>query len=131
MVYRFLWLRSFHEPVSVRLRADATGGATAILHIADGAGGYRPGRLRTNRQRTVATKDVSALLALLDEAGYWTLPIKEDPSSSAAGFDGAQWIIEGRKGNAYHVVDRWSPGDGPFREAALLLLRLAGYRTAE
>jgi hypothetical protein len=42
------------------------------------------------------------------------------------GEDGANWVLEGRRGNAYHVVHRWSADDGPFREACLTLLRVAG-----
>lgn len=30
-------------------------------------------------------------------------------------------FMEGARGGQYHVVDRWSPDDGPFRKAALFL----------
>ena len=39
--------------------------------------------------------------------------------------DGALWTIEGATAGRYHVVDRHSPARGPFRDAALLLLKFA------
>jgi hypothetical protein len=46
--------------------------------------------------------------------------------------DGAQWILEGTKGNDYHVVNRQSPDDnfhrnaGKYRELCLHILKLSG-----
>jgi hypothetical protein len=34
--------------------------------------------------------------------------------------------VEGRKGSEYHVVDRWSPKNGAYRDLCLTLLKLAG-----
>ena len=51
---------------------------------------------------------------------YWTMPTVEENS---VGVDGAQWIVEGVRNGKYHLVDRWSPDTGAFREAALLLLQ--------
>jgi hypothetical protein len=48
------------------------------------------------------------------------------PSRRDLGLDGAQWVIEGRRVDAYHVVDRWSPRGGPYRDAGLAFLQLAG-----
>ena len=55
---------------------------------------------------------------------FWrmpTLPLKGPP-----GLDGAQWIVEGRRGGDYHVVDRWTPREGVYRDAGLAFLKLAG-----
>jgi hypothetical protein len=56
---------------------------------------------------------------LLDMAEFWTAPTEEE--NGTVGCDGAQWIMEGAKGGQYHVVDRWSPDEGPYRKAALFL----------
>lgn len=130
-IYRFVWLRSFDEPVSVRLQVDATGRGTATLHVADGAGGYRPGVTVKARQRTVTPRDVRAFLDLLQKADYWTQPSREPPTPGIVHVDGAQWIIEANKAGRYHIVERWSPSDGPFRDAAALLLRIVGYKPAK
>lgn len=41
------------------------------------------------------------------------------------GNDGAEWILEGVNGGRYHVVDRWTPGAGAYREACLYLLKIS------
>jgi hypothetical protein len=40
----------------------------------------------------------------LDKLNFWADPIK-DPNGSG-GTDGANWIIEGRKDNKYHFIER-------------------------
>ena len=40
--------------------------------------------------------------------------------------DGAPWILEGRRGSAYHLVYRTSPSDGEFKAASQILLELGG-----
>src|ERR1022692_1355040 len=49
--YRFLWLRTFHHPVAIRvvLRPDGTGVLTT--KVASGAGGYSPGVLKEENSR--------------------------------------------------------------------------------
>jgi hypothetical protein len=45
------------------------------------------------------------------------------------GADGAQWLLEARRGSEYHAVDRWSPHADPyipFRKACEWLLKRSG-----
>jgi hypothetical protein len=58
-------------------------------------------------------------LELLNKAQFWTAPTEQE--ADGVGCDGAQWIMEGVKTSQYHVVDRWSPKEGPYRKAALFL----------
>jgi hypothetical protein len=44
-IYRFLWLRSFHHPIAVRLSVRKDGSALLISKETDGKGGYKPGKL--------------------------------------------------------------------------------------
>src|SRR5262245_51972945 len=46
--YRFLWLRSFHHPVAIRLDINADGTARLTTKMTSGAGGYAPGKLIQN-----------------------------------------------------------------------------------
>lgn len=118
--YRFLWLRSFHHPVAVHIwRSDDK----QFLNVKelDGAGGYEPGKLITNRTQSLAKSDWEGFIRLLEQNCFWNLPAEND----ARGHDGAQWILEGRRTDRYHVVDRWSPDRGTFREACLFLLKLS------
>lgn len=106
-VYRFLWLRSFHHPVSVRviINSDLTG--TLVLKIASGAGGYAPGDLVRNESVPVGKHGTSLLFARVLQARLWELPTRGHPG----GNDGANWIVEAVADGKYQIVDRWSPGE--------------------
>jgi hypothetical protein len=105
-IYRFLWLRTFHHPVAVRIELSAKS-ATVFVKEADGAGGYKPGKLIRNSQVILSERQSMQLVRALQDAGFWKEPTIEE--SQTVGSDGARWIFEGVKERNYHVVDRWSP----------------------
>lgn len=119
--YRFLWLRAFHHPVSVRVWS-ACGGRFVTLKEMSGAGGYEPGRLLVNRTRQLSQDEWDEFTRLLERTCYWELPT----SDGRLGYDGARWILEGVRAGRYHVVDRWTPQGGSYREACLYALKLSG-----
>jgi hypothetical protein len=43
--YRFTWLRTFHHPLVARFVLDGSGAGTLYVKMADGAGGYQPGKV--------------------------------------------------------------------------------------
>ena len=122
-IYRFTWLRTFHSPYAFRLEVRADGTGSLVAKSASGAGGYDPGRLVLNKTLALDAKQVRQFTAALGKLGFWNHPT-QDPGPP--GFDGARWVLEGVKGGRYHVVDRWSPDDGPFRKLMLDLVALAG-----
>lgn len=117
--YRFLWLRSFNHPVAIRLDPKPDGTSVLTTKVADGAGGFRPGTLSENSSRLLTREQTQAFLSRVDKLGFWKAP---NPVNDQRGTDGSQWIIEGVKGGQYHVVDRWTPGEGVVRELGLMLV---------
>jgi hypothetical protein len=116
--YRFLWLRSFHHPVAIRFDIRTDGIGVLTTKVASGAGGFKPGHLIENVSRPLTRAQTQAFLARLTKVGFWSLP---NPVDDQSGLDGSDWIIEGVKEGNYHVVDRWSPKEGPVRELGLYL----------
>ena len=116
--YRFLWLRSFHHPVAVRVDLQADGTWMLITKVASGAGGYSPGTLTTNTSRQLTAQEAQNLRSKVDNDGFWDAP---NPVSDQTGTDGSQWIIEGVRAGRYHVVDRWMPKNGPARNLGQFL----------
>ncbi|HVJ13989.1 MAG TPA: hypothetical protein VM686_01050 [Polyangiaceae bacterium] len=110
--YRFLWLRSFHPQIAVRVEAMAAGARLTAFEQEYGGN-------RTNR--TLSTDEWNLLQEALDRADFWTT----DPWVRRGGPDGAQWVFEGRLDSRYQVVDRWTPHSGPIRELGLLFIRLS------
>jgi hypothetical protein len=117
--YRFTWLRTFHNPVAVRVwRTAETYELQAI--VLNGAGGYDPGEVSQQINRRLTAAEWTRVKHVLDEIGFWGLSTSND----VMGFDGAQWIIEGRD-RRYHVVERWG-GNERVQDAGLIFLDLAG-----
>lgn len=122
--YRFLWLRTFNRPIAVRVSfSDSADSAVVTVKVLSGAGGYEPGRLVVADTRSLDPTKAEQLRRILDQVDFWSLPTSEE--NDLLGVDGAQWIVEGLRDGQYHVVDRWSPDDGPVRRLGLSFLELA------
>jgi len=140
--YRFLWLRTFHEPIAIRLTVQKDGSGTLHGIVLDGKGGYDPGVIKDSTNVEVRAKDVSKFLQRLLDCDFWDR--SNDGSKLGAwhrnpedntwlrayrgGYDGAQWIIEAVSSNRYNVFERWSPESGAFRDACLELINMSGLK---
>lgn len=113
VVYRFLWLRSFHHPVAIRINIASDGTAEVATKVSSGAGGYDPGRLIEKQTEKLSAIQVKDLIEQVRSAKFWELPTEEKRASF--GIDGARWILEGIQDGNYHIVDRWSPKNGAYR----------------
>jgi hypothetical protein len=122
--YRFLWLRTFHRPICVRIEKHEEDVVLSAIEL-EGSGGYKAGKIVKQVEKRVELESWNHLVKLLMGVGFWNLPTRDE----SLGFDGAQWIIEGYRDGSYHVVDRWSPEpNGPhsgFRRICLYFLELA------
>lgn len=126
--YRFLWLRTWDHPISIRVDRDDDESATLTLKVANGSsGGDEPGRLDVVRTKKLTKKEFDAIADKFTASGFWTMASTE-PSG---GKDGARWVLEATKNGRYSVVDRWSPKDGAIRDLALDFLKVSGYAIAE
>jgi hypothetical protein len=124
-VYRFLYLRSFHDPISIRVQPQ---GEHAIIKIARLKGPRLPEAKKLPDMTLSTNKAIITNLAkILEESGFWRAPSGEEPM----GVDGAFWVLEALDRGRYHVMDRWSPDEDlerrklqPFKETCLHFLRL-------
>jgi hypothetical protein len=129
--YRFLYLRSFHHPISVRLDVNGDGTGLLVTKITTGRGGYTPGRLAVDKKRRLTKQQTDWFLYTVDANAFWSLPAFESPKKHigpngeeivTVNLDGAQWIFEGAKNGKYHVSDRWSPKDGPVHGLGTIMM---------
>jgi hypothetical protein len=119
-VYRFLWLRSFHNPVVVRLNVSEDGTSLLTVKVTGGQGGYKPGGLITNKTRPLPKEHTEAFLDRVRGLDYWSLPTREPIND--VGLDGAEWVLEAVKDGRYKLVVRWSPRNGPVRALGLTMV---------
>jgi hypothetical protein len=127
-VYRFLWLRSFHRPVSIRLVLNSDRTASLTSKITSEAGGLEPGTLIHNETIPVGPHQVWLFSAQFLQSHFWDLPARERPG----GADGAGWILEAVADGRYHIVDRWSPpeSDPVHMLGMTLMVDIAGMHLA-
>lgn len=104
--YRFLWLRSFHKPISIRIWKDESGVAMRVVRLGDDDGD-KPGKIEFDQTLNLTTNQWQEFLALLNQATFWKMPCAE--KMDVIGFDGSEWVLEGQTAGTYHMVDRWSP----------------------
>lgn len=121
-VYRFLWMRSFYHPIAVRIERDGRGPFRVVSEELTGEAGYGAEKMLRKDNLLISKEQWCEFIKLLDQAHFWSEPTKIDRE----GRDGTQWVLEGVKSNRYHVVNRWSPENGKFREACVYLLKLSG-----
>jgi hypothetical protein len=117
-VFRFTWLRSFHNPVVIGLE-NMNDSISLYWKVCDGAGGYGPGKIIENQSIALTIKEWKDFVDGINSIDFWNLPTTK---SGILGTDGAQWILEGKEPGKYHVVDRWSGGE--IEKVCLKLLEL-------
>jgi hypothetical protein len=129
--YRFLWLRSFHHPISVRLDVGEDGTAVVTTKITSGQGGDEPRKLIVNKSHSLTKEQTAWFLDRIKETGFWDLPTYETTEDKVGPtgektvevhVDGAEWILEGVKDGKFKIVDRWSPEKGSVRALGLTML---------
>lgn len=128
-VYRFLYLRTFHPQISIRLNANSDGTGTVTIKECSlpRDGDAHPGKLLMSKTRALSKDETAYFRNEIDELGFWNMPTLEKADS--IGVDGAQWILEGAKDGKYLVVDRWSPKDGPVHSIGIsMLIDLARFK---
>jgi hypothetical protein len=107
-IYRFTWLRTFDHPIAITITKHRNS-YLLIWRECSGAGGYKPGEIIVNKQKKITKANWDFFQYRLKQLGFWKLATEE---KDVMGNDGAQWILEGKTPNAYHVTDRWTPGPG-------------------
>lgn len=128
--YRFLYLRTFDAPISVRVQRIGDRWLL-VARVLSGKGGYDPGTVVKRVDRELSTEEIGALQRRLRGADFWGEPWV---TQKELGVDGGQWIFEGRRGAEYRLLDIWSPEHIDyrlFRELCLYFLDRAGVRPTE
>jgi hypothetical protein len=75
----FLWLRTFHRPVAVRVDVNADGTSRLTIKMTTGAGGHAAGHLARSDTYTLTREKTTGFLAKIEEDKFWELPFKRGP----------------------------------------------------
>ena len=107
--YRLLWLRTFHHPVVVRVDVLSNGTGLVRIKETSGQGGYEPGKLIKNEARKLTAQEAQWFADRMQESGFWESPSNDKQAENEIVLDAATWIVEGKKGDQYHLVKRDAP----------------------
>jgi hypothetical protein len=115
--YRFTWLRTFDNPVCIRIE-KALDEYKLYWKLTDGAGGYNPGNLVISEEKVIDRRIWEAFEKHIKKSQFWEMSTVD---KSIDGLDGSQWILEGKDQLGYHVVSRWCPS-GDFFDCCKFLI---------
>jgi hypothetical protein len=101
--YRFLLIPSFSPSLVIRLVVNPDGTGTLAAKLRTNIRGEDENAPR-EQILVVSPEQVNDFFNLLHEANFWSLPT----AKSRRGYDGEEWLLEGKRNDKYHVVDRWS-----------------------
>lgn len=122
--YRFTWLRSFHEPVIIRLDERPNGVLRLTAKRLNGKGGYGPGSIAARVERDLTPDEAHRFERLLSSSRLFRTAAWD----CHAGADGAEWVFEANDRGAYLFHKRWTPERGPLHDVGLLLIGFTGWR---
>ena len=123
-IYRFLWLRSFNNPVVVLVERSKKGASVYSKEL-NGGSGNSPVKIINEFKRDLSESEWCDFLRSVERAKFWAMPDTKDD----LGVDGSRWVLEGVKDGRYHLVDRFTPTTGEFRKACIYMLNLSGVDT--
>lgn len=125
--YRFLWLRSFNQPIAVRVRhTSARTVLVAVALVGGPPNGSGPSEVERKIEKELTPVEWKRIETAVERITLWRLPTED---GSPPGTDGSRWIVEGRSSADHHVVDRWNGGN--LKDFGLMMLELSGLEIPE
>lgn len=118
--YRFLWVRSFHPTIVVRLSNSDGKYLLSLTELANKTESSQP---LVAQNKILKGEEWKGFVKLLNDSCYWRVPTT---TTAPVAMDGAWWVLEGVEQGYYHVVVRQSPDTGSYRELCLYMLKLSG-----
>ncbi|MEK7950081.1 hypothetical protein [Luteolibacter soli] len=107
-VFRFTCLRSFHDPLVVRI-TEAGGIVTARAVQLHRDESYRPVGIVHDKTWELDEKSKKAIAEIVPTRKDFWMPLS-DAEETLSGLDGSTWIFEVHDKEGYRMVDVWSPG---------------------
>lgn len=105
---RFLWLRSFHDPIAIRVWKEGEDyhirGVKMTRSMDDG-----PDQFTKDLARKLDQEEWLQIARLSESPDTWKPLSKEEREELGTGLDGSNWIFEKSSGQEHSMVHLWSP----------------------
>lgn len=120
--FRFVWLRSFHPPVSIRIIKNKSKISLYAIEL-DHLDSFEPQEILRKLEMKLTEDQWAEIQKRFSKAGFWD--VKSLPNRR--GCDGSEWIFEGYKPSRYKAVGLWSPEKGDYWDLGLYLIEVTGW----
>jgi hypothetical protein len=121
--YRLLFIPSFKPPAAIRIWRQGDQHQIAVKQLAtEGLPEFGAKDLIVNITRPITIDEWNHFQELLKKSNFWSMTSAD---VRERGLDGATFLLEGKRSDQYHVVDRWSPEDQNFIDACIYLMEIS------
>lgn len=124
-VYRFTWLRSFHNPIVIRIVSE-DGKYYLYWKIGKGSGGYKPKGIKEKGKRKLSEEEWDIFETLIDHEEF----INNRQMQMMVINDGAKWVLE-EKSNEHYKAKLTNNPDTDFYRGCMYLIKLSGIKISE
>ena len=108
--WRFTWLRSFHDPISIRVWQSGSSYQMRAVRLARKKDDS-VGAATADSTRLLTKDEVTEIQRLSSTKDLW-LPLNEtEVNAFSNGLDGVVWLFEHQKDKKHAMLDLWSPKD--------------------
>ena len=118
-IYRFIWFRSFNNPITIKIEKDNDNVNLSWKEIERNRL-YSPEKLIVNKTKSISLGEWEGFISRINSYNFWT----KQNQAEQVGVDGSLWILEGCQGDMYKHFDIYSPKDDDYRKIGLYLLNL-------
>ncbi len=123
-VYRFTDLRSFFNPMVIRIE-NSDGNYKLYWKECNRNNSGSERKLILDESKNISKLEWNHFKELIEKSNFWNLPIS-DPEENL-GFDGDCWTIEGISKSTYQVMERRDP-TGSFYDCGSYLVKLTNLK---
>ena len=125
-IFRFTWLRSFHEPVVIRISETEQKYKLnwKTLKLDEN---YKPIEIIINESKNITKKEWENFNELVKKADFWNMEFGRYSMDT----DGSEWILEGVNSENYRAVSVFYPEKGDFYNACDYLISLTNLKISE
>lgn len=124
-IYRFTWLRSFHNPIVITI-VNAQN-KSFKLFWKEFEGESKNGKIIINKSKAISKLEWITFRLKVSKSHFWTMGV----GRNLGGDDGSEWILEGTDDTKYKVTTICSPDCGKYYEACMYLLSLTDLKIPE
>ena len=118
--YRFTYLRTFHNPIALRIR-KSDDHLSIVIKICDGQGGYEPGTLDFDVEMPLSQQEWQEFQKFFHALDFWS----RKSCIKVNALDGSMWLLEAKKQDQYHFVTRYAGGDPDFYDCCSFMIQLS------